>query len=1128
MRNLTAKDLQSQIQKIQDFVKVVQKGEDYNHNPWSFISAINWSFSLDQQLESQLPDSRDKIKQLMLCIQNYFPDLAHKLNWEKCLSLATIADFTSLKTLPVQLSEPSEWEGFKQTTQKWLANVDELNQCQRELSQCWKQEIFNQDLKKLEKKSESLLSAFILMRWIGGFFFRRQVQQWYKGKIPGLKKLYKQICSLQSIVQLRQEVDDDRKSIEQHLTNWNGEAKQLTALVDEYQTIFSSLESFQDEDLSLDNLTQIQPEYWTALKQKIDAVKENFGILQNALEIEEFPPSSQRHPSFDALFQWLEDLTRSRKKLYAWSQYSQIKTEFINSSIGSILEWFESETVPLEELASTYKAVVLKVWFQECFDAEEILRNFNVDRHNITIQNFQKLEKDYLELSRRFVRAKVLSRVPNLDSSLKGSEAAELIREIAKKQRHLPVRIFFQKIPNLLPLLKPCLLMSPISVAQCLPADGRTFDLIIFDEASQIETHDAIGTIARGKQLIVVGDNKQMPPSNFFGGNGNTDNTKILSEDTVEDLESILDEAIACNLPQQMLQWHYRSRHESLILFSNQHYYNNKLNLFPAATQSHSNLGLKWHPTSNGFYQPGERVNKQEAHALVDYLFSQLRQYEPGERSFGIITFSSPQQLLIEKLIRKKLDKDNSLEKWFDEKLNLEYCFIKNLETVQGDERDEILFSICYAPQTNGKLSMNFGPLNRLGGERRLNVAITRARTALHVFSTLTAEDIDLNRTNALAVRHLKEFLALTAQLNQESGDSLSSTKSFDSELHRQVYTVLTEAGYEVDCQIGCAEYRIDFGIRHPNKKSQYILGVECDGTSYIAAATVRDRDCLRQAVLKNMGWQMYRVWSIDWLLDRDGSERRLLQAVEKVIKNLRQDEDNSPITTDTSKVSTATKNQLRQALVEFTEATPAKVSNIASISSSPLQDPAINMSLGQPYLMASLDLISESSQEFYDEASTPLIEKLLLKIVDVESPIKLSEAAQRLGQCWSFGRFTKRALKRVQDLVEVMVERGDVYFENEVLWKNLEQSQSWREFRTPPTEGRILEQIPKIEIMNAMKTIVLASLSITSEDLLRETLSKLTTTNRFTSSQREMLEPILSELLASSQLQQNGDRISR
>ncbi|WP_081699697.1 DUF3320 domain-containing protein [Picosynechococcus sp. NKBG15041c] len=669
--------------------------------------------------------------------------------------------------------------------------------------------------------------------------------------------------------------------------------------------------------------------------------------------------------------------------------------------------------------------------------------------------------------------------------------------------------------------------MSPISVAQCLPADDRTFDLIIFDEASQIETHDAIGTIARGKQLIVVGDNKQMPPSNFFGGNGNTDSTKILSEDTVEDLESILDEAIACNLPQQMLQWHYRSRHESLILFSNQHYYNNKLNLFPAATQSHSNLGLKWHLILNGFYQPKERVNKQEADALVDYLFKQLRKYKPEERSFGIITFSTPQQLLIEKLIRKKLDKDNSLEKWFDEKDNLEYCFIKNLETVQGDERDEILFSICYAPQANGKMSMQLGPLNRLGGERRLNVAITRARTALHVFSTLTAADIDLNRTNALAVRHLKEFLALTAQLNQESRDSLSSTKSFDSELHRQVYRVLTEAGYEVDCQIGCAEYRIDFGIRHPNKKSQYILGVECDGTSYIAAATVRDRDCLRQAVLKNMGWQMYRVWSIDWLLDRDGSERRLLQAVEKVIKNLGQDEDNSPITTDTSGVSTVTKNQLRQALVEFTEATPAKVSNIASISSSPLQDPAINMSLGQPYLMVSLDLVSESSQEFYDEASTLLIEKLLLKIVDVESPIKLSETAQRLSQCWSFGRFTQRALKRVQDLVEVMVERGDVYFENEVLWKNLEQSQSWCEFRIPPTEGRILEQIPKIEIMNAMKTIVQASLSITSEDLLRETLSKLTTTNRFTSSQRKMLEPILEELLVSNQLQQNGDRIS-
>jgi superfamily I DNA and/or RNA helicase len=465
------------------------------------------------------------------------------------------------------------------------------------------------------------------------------------------------------------------------------------------------------------------------------------------------------------------------------------------------------------------------------------------------------------------------------------AEIGLLRKEIGKRMRHIPVRRLLAGIPKLLPRLKPCVLMSPLSVAQYLEASHVSFDLVIFDEASQIPVWDAVGAIARGKQLIMVGDPKQLPPTNFFSSAGDEDEDDLTPE-AHKDLESVLDELMSNQVRHKRLQWHYRSRHEGLIAFSNRQYYENELLTFPSPDAGHGGVRFRHLPEAR--YDKGKsRTNPGEAKALVEDLIKRLLSTGGPRRSYGVVTFSQAQQQLVENLLDEERRKHPEIETHFGDAppVEGEPVFVKNLENVQGDERDVILFSICYGPDAAGKVSMNFGPLNRDGGERRLNVAITRAKHEVLVFSGLRADQIDLTRTRARGVRDLKHFLdyadrgpkALTA------ATTASASAEPDSEFERMVAGRIRKAGYEVHHQVGCSGYRIDLGVVDPAAPGRYLLGVECDGATYHRAATARDRDKLRQLILEGLGWQLHRVWSTDWWHDADKEMERLIGALKTV-----------------------------------------------------------------------------------------------------------------------------------------------------------------------------------------------------------------------------------------------------
>ena len=502
--------------------------------------------------------------------------------------------------------------------------------------------------------------------------------------------------------------------------------------------------------------------------------------------------------------------------------------------------------------------------------------------HEGRIDDYTSKDSGILKASSRQVRNQLIQRASGI--SRHGTEVALLQRELSKQRAHMPLRQLLAAIPNLTPLLKPCMLMSPLSVAQYLTTDAKPFDVVIFDEASQIPVWDAIGAIGRGQNAIIVGDPRQMPPTSFFSRSKDTEEEENCME---KDMESILDECLACNIPALNLSWHYRSRSESLIAYSNSRYYEQNLTTFPAPhTQDNA---IHYHHV-RGAYAPGasKRINMAEARALVDHVLSTLR--APDFRytettSIGIVTFNTQQQALIENLLEDERARDESLEPFFAEN-NPEAVFVKNLENVQGDERGIIYFSTTFGRDSKGKISMNFGPLNLAGGERRLNVAITRARSAMHVFTSMMPEDIDLSRTRARGAADLRGFLdyarrgaaaylELQRGIRKEERDSLIARLASD----------LKALGWNCHTHVGVSDYRIDLAVEHPDDPETILAGIATDGYSYVAANTARDRDVLRHSVLRGLGWRLLRVWAIDWWRDPVACVQKLDAALKHFVQ---------------------------------------------------------------------------------------------------------------------------------------------------------------------------------------------------------------------------------------------------
>ncbi|MFG1344604.1 DUF3320 domain-containing protein [Xanthobacter autotrophicus DSM 431] len=590
----------------------------------------------------------------------------------------------------------------------------------------------------------------------------------------------------------------------------------------------------------------------------------------------------------------MAELREARTALADWTSWRGVRKTAVARGLGTLVEAVEAGHVPPDGAAAAFSLAYARWWLPLAIDGDPVLRDFRRFRHEHAIDAFRQLDDLVRAHAADRVRLRIAHGLPPVQSVPRSSELGLLRHQMELQRPSKSIREMIGAMPGTFGKLAPCMLMSPLSIAQYLPAGHAQFDVVIFDEASQITTWDAVGAIARGRQTVIVGDPKQLPPTNFFGRN--EDEEEI--EDHQKDLESILDEARASGLPLRYLRWHYRSRNESLIAFSNQHYYGNRLITFPAPRVEDRAVTLCRVP--EGVYDRGKsRTNLAEARALVDEAVKRMRGSlalpERARQTLGVITFNIQQQELIQDLFDAARQDAPEIE-WFFSDDRFEPTIVKNLENVQGDERDVIFFSITFAKDAAGVRRMDFGALNRDGGERRLNVAVTRARQELVVFSGTGAEDIDLGRTKALGAQHLKAFLDYAARgAVALAGQDRGSEGGYESPFEEAVAEALMARGWQMVPQVGVSGFRVDLGVRHPDTAGSFLAGIECDGAAYHSSATARDRDKVREEVLRTLGWEILRVWSTDWWLDREGALSRLDDALNALLARSRQPEEVSP-----------------------------------------------------------------------------------------------------------------------------------------------------------------------------------------------------------------------------------------
>jgi len=763
--------------------------------------------------------------------------------------------------------------------------------------------------------------------------------------------------------------------------------------------------------------------------------------------------------------------------------------------------WEGSGSHLADSFSSTYYRGILKSALAD----RSALREFATDLHERTIEQFRVLDQELLNLNRSRV---ALAHWKGLPSSGGVGQMGVLTAEMNKKRRLIPIRRLMESCFEPIQRIKPVFMMSPLSVAMFLPSHGPGFDLLIFDEASQVRPEDALGAIMRARQAVVVGDSQQMPPTSFFERLV-TDKDEETAEDDpavvrTDEMESILRLFRGKGAHYRHLKWHYRSRHHSLIAVSNNEFYDDKLAIFPHPQPRATNLGLTLRHLPGTSYARGtSRTNLDEARAVVEEVLRHSR--ETPDLTLGVAALSMAQQEAISRQLEKERDRSPDLQE-FERMHPEEPFFIKNLENIQGDERDVIIISIGYGRTSEGYMSHNFGPINSEGGERRLNVLISRARRRCIVFSNFKSGDIDLTRTGSSGVRILKNFLEY-ADTGNLAGSPMPDSREPESDFEESVKRDLTEAGFKVHCQVGTSGFFIDLAVVHPEEPGRYILGIECDGPKYHSARSARDRDRLRQAVLENKGWTIHRIWGKDWIEHKEREHSKLIELLEQLLTEPREEKAISSLSVgsdyrsheiirdDTALKQTismdhSVKPRLTTPATQPTSRSEPRARNIHSASwerSSKLHNDSMYQytDLGSELAKAHLEL----SKLF---ARTSLLSGCILKIIRTESPVHLDEIVRRLRENCDGGRLGQNMRTKFEWVFNLLqdrklaVRRGDFFWVPDMVEPPVRSRSGF------PTTAKKIEYIAPEEIAAAITLTIEQTCGATKEDVAFEALRLL------------------------------------
>lgn len=694
-----------------------------------------------------------------------------------------------------------------------------------------------------------------------------------------------------------------------------------------------------------------------------------------------------------------------------WRAYHDALAVLDRQDVGDLVPRAAERGISPTWLPALVELAVLRSWADAVLATDPRLRTTRSADLDVRVADFQEADRRLVAAARGAVIEACNERRPRRISA---GPAAVITRQAELKRRHMPVRDLLGRTREIVQLVKPCFMMSPLTVSQFLPADYH-FDVVIFDEASQVRPGDAVNCIYRGSSLIVAGDEKQLPPTSFFDSSVEDDSDEY-DEAVPDTFESLLHACKAGALRELSLRWHYRSRHEDLITFSNRSFYGNSMVTFPSALDRGDNVGVAFFQAHGVYDRGGRRDNRAEAEFVAQRVIHHFD--TRPDRTLGVVALSQAQAYAIDQAVQEARLRRPDLNHCFTED-RLDGFFVKNLESVQGDERDVMIMSVGYGPDEHGRLGMNFGPINnKEGGWRRLNVAVTRARFRMEVVASFHGGS--LNDSANQSVQHLKRYLEYAengpAVLAQ---DVTSAGAEPDSPFEESVLQVLRGWGYEVQPQVGVAGYRIDIGVRHPQYPGSYALGIECDGAMYHSSKAARDRDRLREQVLVGLGWHLHRIWGTDWYRGRTAAERRLREAIESAING-------SPLSEPVVPPSSA--GTAGRPAVTDDETVDARPPQATATVPTPERVP-VDAEPDRPWsaLYETCDMSVGSPYELHTSEARPALRKLLTRIVGIEGPIHEDLLVQRAREAWGVARAGQRIRDNIHAVVRDLARAGKV-----------------------------------------------------------------------------------------------------
>lgn len=707
-----------------------------------------------------------------------------------------------------------------------------------------------------------------------------------------------------------------------------------------------------------------------------------------------FEEADIRQVPLSAVDQKLELWLQNTEQLSKWVSYQDRAKVGRLQGLSEFIAHLENGRLTTASILPTFEITYFDTLFAaQIQDAPEIGR-FDGELHGRLVKEFRELDLERIAGARIEVVRAHHRRIP---PPVGGVGPLGILRgEIARRRGHMPIRQLLEKAGPAVQALKPVIMMSPLSVAQFLAPGKLSFDLLVMDEASQIQPVDALGAIARCNQVVVVGDERQLPPTRFFSKMVGSSSDAEDEDDgaQVADIESILGLFTARGLPQRMLRWHYRSRHQSLIAVSNSEFYENKLFIVPSPYTNEGNMGLRFHYIANGVFDTGNTgINLEEAKTVAEAIIRHAK--TTPALSLGVATFSMKQRRAIQDQLEilRRLNPDT--EEFFHAHPH-EQFFVKNLENVQGDERDVIFISVGYGKNAQGYMAMRFGPLGAEGGERRLNVLISRAKRRCEVFSSITEDDIDLERAKGKGVVALKLYLHFARTGSLAIGRTTG--RDPDSVFEEQVASALQDLDFKIHPQVGLAGFFIDLAVVDPERPGRYLLGIECDGAAYHSARSARDRDRLRQAVLEDHGWIIHRVWSTDWFQRPQEQLARVVAAIGTAKEEL-----DARLQRDVEQFSGAKLEIVTIDREVVTEVGLESRSGVGRVSTNYVE-------ANPPRPIGTWAL---------HETPTGILAELVVQVIAVESPVHIDEVVTRIRGIWGL----QRAGGRIQATVERAIE---------------------------------------------------------------------------------------------------------